>query len=82
MVSSMVGKAIMMRRSRPWIEEDIKKLLAAVDAGATKFRAAGMLRRTAATVQNKARMLGKPFKTVLEAKREMPEKETAATKNL
>ena len=64
--------------SRPWTDEEIQKLIASSDAGMSKLRVASILRRSITSIETRARLLGKPFKTIYEAKKEMQAKEAAA----
>lgn len=47
--------------TRRWTEEDIAHLLQLIEEGATLMRAAAALNRGTASVQKKARSLGKQF---------------------
>ena len=47
-----------------WLPEQDAKLRALVDAGASPIRAAGVFRRTVAAIQNRARVIGRPFKHI------------------
>ena len=64
--------------TRAWSHEELQKLVQAVDAGLTPFRAGVKLKRSAIAVQCKARDIGKPFKTICELKRELKAKIDAA----
>jgi hypothetical protein len=47
--------------TRSWKQEEIDRLIALADAGATLLRASAALQRTGQSVQKKARELGKSF---------------------
>jgi hypothetical protein len=61
-----------------WTPEQIARLEAMIDAGATAFRAAAAMKRTIISVQTKARQLGKPFPHVRAIRRARLAKEAQA----
>jgi hypothetical protein len=54
-----------------WTENDLKKLEALLDAGASARRAAAALNRSVATVQSQARKSGRLFSTMRETRKKV-----------
>lgn len=71
-----------MKITRPWNNEDLRRLAEIAAAGGTAVRAAAALKRRVVSCQQKARELGKPFKSVRDARKKMKEKFAAAERDL
>ena len=54
-----------------WTPEELARLEALIDSGASAIRAAAALNRKIVVVQNKARQIGKPFPQRRAVKKEM-----------
>ena len=67
---------------RPWTDDEVQKLMDCIDAGMSKLRVAAMLRRTTKSIEARARLVGKPFRSMYDVRREMQGKEAAALLNL
>ena len=61
-----------------WTAEENDRLLRMIDCGNSPFRAAAVLKRSLAGVQNQARKLGKPFPNLFDQKRALRSKIAAA----
>ena len=70
------------RADMVWSADDCERLIEAVETGVSPIRAATMFGRTVMAVQNQARKLGKPFPTILERRRNLREKISAAESRL
>ena len=60
----------MRKLTRAWTANDTRILIDALDADLSPARAAVKLKRTVKAVQSKARIIGRPFKTIRERRRE------------
>ena len=63
---------------RPWTDDEVQKLMDCIDAGMSKLRVAAMLRRTTKSIEARARLVGKPFRSMYDIRRKRNEREAAA----
>ena len=61
----------MRKLTRAWTANETRILIDALDAGLSPAWTAVKLKRTVAAVRSKARILGRPFKTIKERRREI-----------
>jgi hypothetical protein len=62
---------IRSRKQLSWTEEEDAAIRSLVAKGASDFRASAALKRSRATVRDRARMLGCPFPTIKEARQKL-----------
>ena len=71
----------MVVKNRPWTEDEMRELSAAVEKGVSLSRAATIFKRTVEAVRGKAREIGKPFPTIKAVRRARNAKIEAAERD-
>jgi hypothetical protein len=61
----------MRRHNNIWSDGDIERLKALIASGVGPHRAAVVLKRTTASVQNKARQVGRSFPSMLDERKKL-----------